>query len=144
MACGIARQTAQLKYHQNLLAWTVDASIHPEQKLDTLATSFVQMMDQGLRILNPKKGLAYVTEYGQQNEESIDAILQQVGTWQKDMKTVEKITYGLRLIQKPYAKEFIDLIGKFERKYKQVKFISNLSKKVKTGLVNAGMKELGL
>jgi len=101
-------------------------------------------MDQGLRILNPKKGLAYVTQYSQENEKSIDALLKEITAWQKNMKTMEKITYGLRLIQKPYAKDFVELIGKFERKYQQVKFVSNLSKKVKAGLLDAGMKELNL
>ena len=144
MACGTARQTTQLNHHRKTLTRTVNSPIHPEQKLDTLATSFVNMMDQGLKILNPKKGLAYVTEYSQQNEKSIDALLVEIGAWQKEMKTVEKITYGLRLIQKPYAKQFVDLIGKFERKYQQVKFVSKLSKKVKSGLMAAGMKELGL
>lgn len=144
LACGTARQAKQLSFHQNQLARTVTAQIPPEQKLDTLATSFVTMMDQGLKILNPKKGLAYVTQYSQENEKSIDALLLQIGAWQREMKTMEKITYGLRLIQKPYAKEFIDLIGKFERKYQQVKFVSKLSKKVKAGLLDAGMKELNL
>ena len=143
-SCATARQTKQLNWHNQTLQRVVQSPLSGEKKLDTLAISFIQMMDEGLGIINPKKGLAYVTKYTKQNEKTIDLLLNEIGAWQNDLSTMEKISFGIRLIQKPYAKDFVDLVGKFERKYKQVKFVMDLSKKVKIGMLDAGLKGLGL
>jgi hypothetical protein len=102
-----------------------------EEKIDAAATSFVKLMNEGLSILNPKKGLAYVKKYGQQNQASIDKILEEVSTWQSEMNTFQKIGFVASMVQKPYAKELVDLVPKFQRKYNQVKFVSNISRKIK-------------
>jgi len=144
LSCGAARQAARLDGHREALQYAIDPSVSGEEKLDTLATSLEGMMDEALKIMNPEKGVKYVEKYQRQNEGNIDLLLNQIGEWQKSMSTGEKIGFGIRMVQKPYARDLIDLIPKFERKYKQVKFAAGLSKKVKEGLIEAGLKGLGI
>ncbi len=144
-SCGVAKQTRNLSmHHQALERMVMTDEAHPEQKMDTLASSLVQMMDEALRIVNPKKGARYVQKYADQNTRHIEVLLADIGQWQKSMSTGEKIGFGLRALQKPYTKDLIELIPRFERKYQQVKFISKFSKKIRAGLVDAGLKELGI
>ena len=144
LSCGGARQARQLAYHQSMLTRVASSEVAAEEKMDSMATSFIAMMTEGLRIVNPKKGAAYVEKYARANEGAIDQILKEVGVWQKDMNTVEKIAFGVSMIRKPYAKDMVSLVRKFEQKYRQIKFIMGLTKKVKSGLLTAGLKGLGL
>lgn len=142
LSCGGARQASQLAYHQSMLARVAASEMPAEEKMDSMATSFIAMMNEGLRIINPKKGAAYVEKYANANEGAIDQILKEVGGWQKEMNTVEKIGFGVSMVRKPYAKDMVSLVRKFEQKYRQVKFIMGLTKKVKSGLLSAGLKGL--
>ncbi len=133
-----------LSRHSNLLSQTAVGSLPPEDKLDVLATSFVEMMHDGLRFGNPKKGLAFVKSYGTQNKPHFDAIFKDVDAWIGQLNTIEAIALGLRMLNKPYIGKLIDLIPKFERKYQQVSLLMDMTKKLKGGLINAGAKKLGL
>lgn len=144
MGCGGARQAKQLSDHQSMLKRVASSTMDPEAKLDSLAMSFIGMMNEGLRIVNPKKGAQYIGKYSKTNEPSIDNILAEIGAWQKEMSTLEKIGLGVSLVGKPYAGDLVSLVRKFERKYQQYKFVLGLTKKVKSGLINAGLKTLGL
>ena len=144
LSCGAARQATRLNMHEQVLQRATSLDFSGEQKLDTLATSLVDMMDEALKILNPGKGVKYIEKYQRLNEGNIDLLINQVDDWQKSMSTGEKIGFGIRMVQKPYARDLIDLLPKFERKYKQVKFAAGLSKKIKSGLIDAGLKGLGI
>lgn len=143
-SCGATRQANQLLEHNQILtALAGDATVTPEEKLDVLMTSMTGMMHEGMRIVNPKKGVNYVTQFGSQNSKAIDQILREVGTWQKDMGSVERIALGARMLQKPYAKDALDLIPKFVRKYQQVTFVTRTTKKLKSNLIGLGKSKLG-
>ncbi|MBX2816307.1 MAG: hypothetical protein KTR24_09925 [Saprospiraceae bacterium] len=143
-SCGGARQASQLKWHQSYLSRIAHADLGPEAKLDSMAISFIDMMNEGLKIVNPKKGAQYVERYAKQNDASIDLILKELDAWQADLTPLEKIGYGVKLAGKPYARDLVGVFRKFEKKYKQAKLIMSLSRKVKNGLLSAGLKSLGL
>ena len=142
--CAGVRQTKQLASHQNLLTDYSLGNMPTEEKVDALATSLIKMMNESMSILNPKKGVAYVKRYNDQNKKSIDLMLKEIAGWQDKMDTVQKISFVAKMLQKPYTKELFDLIPKFERKYRQVKFVMNLTSKVKKGLGGLAGKVIGL
>lgn len=142
--CSASRQAQQLKAHQVALRQTAQGTLPTEEKIDILATSFVRLMNEGVSIVNPKKGLQYIQSYGDQNVEYIDSILEEVSEWQAGLDTIEKIAFVARLTQKPYTRELFDLLPKFEQRYRQVKFVMDLTNKMKSGLKNLGLKALGL
>ncbi|MEL6926022.1 MAG: hypothetical protein AAFO94_18415 [Bacteroidota bacterium] len=126
-----AKQNKQLRAHQALLSDFSMGTMPTEDKIDAMATSFVKLMNESLSILDPRKGLAYVKKYHQQNQPAIDTILEEVSDWQSKMNTLDKINFVASMVQKPYTKELVDLVPKFQRKYNQVKFISNAAGKLK-------------
>ena len=133
-SCAGARQAKQLAAHQSLLQDYSMADLPTEEKIDAMATSLVKMMNETLDILNPKKGVAYLKKYEQQNGQAIDLILTEVSEWQDKMDTLEKIGFVTNMLSKPYTAELFELIPKIERKYRQVKFVMDLTSKVKNGL----------
>jgi len=144
-SCGATRQANQLlKHNQILTLMAGNTTATPEEKMDVLMMSMTDMMHEGMRIVNPKKGVNYVTKFGSQNTKAIDQILNEVSVWQKNMGPVERIALGTRMVQKPYAKDALDLIPKFVRKYKQVAFVTRTSKKLKSNLIGLGTSKLGL
>lgn len=84
----------------------------------------------------------YIERYTDENQKHVDVLLKEISDWQQNMNLVEKVAFGVRIMQKPYAKDFADLLPRFERKYKQVKFASRFSKRLRESLINAGMEEL--
>jgi len=143
-SCGATRQANQLLEHQSILTSLAgNTDVAPEEKLDVLMNSMVGMMHEGMRIVNPKKGVNYVTKFGSQNSGSIDQILNEVGTWQKDLGPAERIALGARMLQKPYARDALELIPKFVSKYKQVTFVTRTTKKLKSRLIGLGKSRLG-
>lgn len=129
--CAALKQNKQLAAHQALLAKTAASNAPPEEKLDILMESLVDMMDESLSILNPVKGVKYVERYGEANEKSIMSILTQAENWRNSMNTVETVSFGVRMTKKPYNKKAIDLVPKFEKKYRQVKFVAKMTNKLK-------------
>ena len=149
-----AKQANQLLKHKNeLSAMANNKNASPQQKLDVLMTNMVGMMHEGMRIANPKKGVSYVSKFGKENNTSINSIIKEVGAWQKNMTTAEQLAFGAQLLRKPYAKDALELIPKFVRKYKQIAFVgktfNNLKSTVLGGnmggdLLEKGLKGLGL
>ncbi len=137
------RQLNQLKEHQDLLSRIAnDRSMEPEKKMDIMMGSFTSMMSQGLKIVNPKKGGEYVAKYTKENKQSIDKILEDVGNWQQSLGPLQKTALAVRMTQKPYAKEALDLIPQFRRKYKQIKFVANLTKGISSKVFGLGLGKI--
>lgn len=138
-SCAAKKQLAALKQHQTMLAKvSADANMSPEAKMDSLASSFVRMMDEGLSITNPKKGAAYVKKYNALNKESIDAIVDQVIDYSASLEKAERTKAAVRMVRKPYAKDLVRLIPKFKKKYAQIKFVAGLTKRVRKGFGTFG------
>lgn len=143
-SCGATRQANQLLEHEQILAkMASDTTFTPEEKFDVLMGSMTSMMHEGMRIANPKKGVNYVTKFGAQNAKSIDVILNEFTGWQKKMGPAERIAFSASMLQKPYAREALDLIPKFVRKYQQVTFVTRTTKRIKSGIMGFGRSKLG-
>lgn len=142
--CAASRQAKQLAYHNELLTRIANSDLPPEKKLDALGQSFTNMMGESLKILNPKKGVAYVKKYDEQNSAAIDKIFADVSKSQENFGTLEKIAFGAKMIQMPWTRDLVGLIPKFENKFNQIKFILGLTNKLKGGLLKLGGKAIGL
>lgn len=142
--CASRKQGKWLDSHYQLLQKAANSKISPEEKLDILANSYTTMMHQSLNFVNPKKGVKFAKEYTRQNEKNIEKILKELGTWRKDMGTMEHIAFGLKMTNKPYAKDLVDLFPRFKRKFKLYSKVISLSGKVGKGLIGLGGRKLGL
>lgn len=142
--CAAWKQNRWLADHRQNLQRLADSKSPPEQKLDGLIQDYVQFMKEDLKFANPVKGVKYVQKYHDQNEAAMDKILRESEQWQGKLNLTEKISLGVRGVQKPYLKDLIDLAPKFKRKYKQYAFAVKLASKVTGGLTKIAGKELGL
>lgn len=143
-SCGASRQASRLATHKSQLTLLAESDKAPEEKLDVMMSNFTEMMHQSLDILNPKKGVAYVKRYGQENEKAIKMIMDEVGTIPEQKSTLQMIEFALSLTNKPYMGDFMDLLPRFQRRYNQISFVLGLTGKLKDGLLNLGLKSLGL
>ncbi len=137
-----AKLNRQLNWHQSELARAANGNMPASEKLDILMNSFVNMADETLKPINPKKGIKYVKRYSEMNQQHIDKIMDDVQKWQGNMNQLETISTTMSLVQKPYAKKLIELYPKFRRKYNQYKFAMNLTNSITGGLGNVGGKLL--
>ena len=141
--CAASKRLSQLNFHADTLSKAAMGDSSAPQKVDALGNSFVKMMSEALSIKNPKKGVDYVKKYADQNESSLNTIFKSLETSQKDMNPIDRINYAAGLLKKPYAKDLVRLVPKFERKFKQVEFIGRLAGKMKGGIGGAIFKGIG-
>lgn len=138
-SCAAKKRAMTLANHKSMLMSIADnQDLAAEVKMDSLASSFVRMMNEGLSITNPKKGAQYVKSYTQQNKGAIEKIVEQIVKSSSDMDKGERTRLALRMVGKSYTKDLIQLIPKFSKKYAQIKFVTGLTKKVKKGLFSFG------
>jgi len=131
-SCASMRQTRQLKSHRAEIQRIVnDASLNPEQKLDQMSMNVIEMLDQALNYLDPRKGAQLLERYSAENETDIDKIIEEFSQWQEGLDPLEKVAFGIRFVQKPYIKDLANLSVEVEKKYKQVRFVARLASKLK-------------
>ncbi len=140
--CASWKQNNWLSAHQKELKRLADSNLSAEQKLDGLVQDYVKFMTEDLKFIDPKKGVKYVKKYHDQNRGSMDKILKSAEGWQDGLGTLDKISLGVRTVQKPYIKSLIDLAPKFQRKYKQYKVALELAGKIGGGLTRFTGKNL--
>lgn len=140
--CAGLKQNSWLSAHQKELKRLADSNLSPEQKLDGMVQDYVKFMQEDLKFVDPRKGVKYVKKYHDQNRGSMDKILSSSDKWQGNLNTIDKISLGVRTVQKPYIRDLINLAPKFKRKYKQYKFALELAGKVGGGLTKFAGKEL--
>ncbi len=140
--CAAKKQGEWLNKHAVLLEQAANSKISGEKKMDILATSLTQMMHQSLNFTNPKKGAMYSKAYFEQNNANIDKILKDMDLFREDMGAIELISFALRMKNKPYTKDLIDLIPRFRRKYKTYSFLMGATNKITKGFMGLGGKAL--
>jgi hypothetical protein len=142
--CAAWQQNRWLAAHRAELQRLANSNLSAEQKVDGLIQNYVKFMNEGLRFVDPTKGVKYVRKYHDQNAASIEKILKDAERWQGNLDTADKIALGVRVAKKPYINDVIDLAPKFKKKYQQYAFIVNLTSKVTGGLGKLAGKVLGL
>lgn len=145
-SCATAKKVAKKQaVHEDMFARILsNTNITPAARLDSMATSFVGMMSEGLRIANPKKGAEYVKGYTNRNSLSIGKVIEQYSQYHQGLSKGERVASVLSLATKPYTRDLIDLVPRFIAKYKTIKTVTSLTKKVKRNFLDIGLKELGL
>jgi hypothetical protein len=142
-SCASAKQNAWLKTHRDQLATAAASTANAEEKVDILFTNYADLMEEGLRFTNPVKGVKHIQKYQSQNAAAIEKILGSSNSWMNGLSDQQTLMLGLRVIQKPYIRRFIDLAPKFQRKYEQYRFVAEMTGKVARGFGNVGGKLLG-
>ena len=130
-SCATLQKGSRLSEHKKNLNAAAKMVEDPNQQIDILMTSLTQMMNESLDFLDPQQGLKFVNKYKDQNEKSIQAILSNIETWMGAMAPGEKVATILGIVKEENVKEFIALVPKFEKKYKQIQFFSKISNKLK-------------
>lgn len=143
-SCAVWKQNRWLAEHNKTLKKLAESNIPAEQKLDGLVQDYVKFMNEGLNFVNPANSAKFVKKYHDQNDRYIDKILSDTQKWQGKLNTVEKVDLGLRIAQKPYLKDFVDLVPRFKKKYNQYAFIVKMTSKVAGGLTGLAGKALGI
>ncbi len=143
-SCASVKQNTWLKAHRTALNQLADGSMKPEEKVDGLLTDYVVLMDEGLKFVNPVKGVKYIKKYHAQNEAAMNKIVATSNSWINNMDDMQAVGLGIRVIQKPYIRSFIELVPKFEKKYETYRFILDMTGKVGGGFGKIGSKVIGL
>ena len=141
--CASMKQNRWLSEHHKKLQALADSNVSAEQKLNGMVQDYVLFMKEDLKFADPVKGVKYVKKYHHENEAAMDKILHESEQWQGKLNLTEKLTTGVRFVQKPYFKDLVELAPKFKRKYKQYAFAVKLASKVTGGLTKLAGKELG-
>lgn len=143
-SCASWQQNHWLDEHHLHLQKLANSNLPAEEKLDALLADYVQFMQQDLKFVNPVKGVKYVKRYHDQNEAAMEKILRESEQWQHQLNTLDKLSLGVRIVQKPYLKDLTNLAPKFKQKYKQYAFAVKLATRITGGLTRFAGKELGL
>jgi hypothetical protein len=142
-SCASFKQNAWLKEHQSQLLAAAASNVGAEEKVEILMNNYADLMEEGLRFVNPIKGAKHIQKYQLQNAATIEKIVDGSSSWVTNLNDQQKIMLGLRLVQKPYIKRFIDLAPKFQRKYEQYRFVADMTGKVAGGFGKIGGRLLG-
>ncbi|MBL7802228.1 MAG: hypothetical protein JNL02_00715 [Saprospiraceae bacterium] len=112
--------------------------------MDGLIEDYLQFIREDLKFVDPRKGIKYVQKYHDQNEAAMNKILGEAERWQSNLDMVGKASLAVRIAQKPYLDDLMDLGPKFKRKYNQYAFVAKMSAKIGGGLGKLAGKALGL
>lgn len=130
-SCATLQQGSNLKEHKNLLSKAAKMNENPNEQIDVLLNSLSKMMSESLDFVDPKQGLKFVTKYKNQNEKSIMSIMTNLEAWMGNMNTMDKMSTVIQIVKQENVKQFISLVPKFEKKYKQIKFFSKMADRFK-------------
>lgn len=140
--CAAWQQKRWLADHRQNLNRLAASNLPAEQKLDGLVQDYVAFLKEDLKFVNPVKGVKYAQKYHDQNEAAMEKIIREAEAWQGKLGLTDKLALGVRIAQKPYLKDVVDLTPKFKRKYKQYAFAAKLAGKVTGGLFKFAGKDL--
>ena len=59
-SCASAKQNAWLKAHQTQLNNAAKSNLPAEEKMDVVLTTYAGLMEEGVRFVNPVKGVKYI------------------------------------------------------------------------------------
>ncbi|MFN4081228.1 MAG: hypothetical protein ACK4NS_10030 [Saprospiraceae bacterium] len=141
--CASWRQNQWLAQHRVALQRiAASTSMSGEEKIDALAAEYLIFAKRTMQFVNPVKGAKYAQTFHDQNLKSIDKIIADSERWQASLNLGDKVSLGVRLTQKPYIRDYADLIPRIRQKYKQYSFLLNLTGKVAKGIGGLAGKAL--
>ena len=129
-SCASLQQGSRLSDHKKQLAKAVQMNDNPQAQMDVLVASLVQMMSESLDFIDPQKGVKFVNKYKNQNEKNISSIMSNLESWMGNMDTVDKMSSVINIVKDENVQQFITLVPKFEKKYKQIQFFTKMSNRM--------------
>lgn len=129
-SCGTMKINRLMKAHNEVLSQVaLSKSMSPQEKMDVLGGTFVQVINESLSYVNPKNTIKHFDQFAKQNNKEINAIMSSVEAWQGEMNEVQQIMMIANIATKSYAKDMINLVPKVEKKIdRSIKTIGFLSK----------------
>ena len=115
-SCGTSKMGKLLNAHEQMLADAIKGNLSQEEKLDVVATSFVNALEEALSYSQTKKSVQHIDKYSKANEKNLNILLKDVEGWVGNMSTPEKVMMISKVASKPYTGKLIELVPKFERK----------------------------
>ena len=138
--CSSSKQIAA---HGERLRAAAAPGVSLVDKRDALGESAVAMMHQAVDRLNPKKGARFVTAYAKTNGPYLDTLVAQIRRGQAAMTNAERIAFGLGAVSRPYAKDALELMPRFVKKYRQVQAVSRITGGLKEAILGKAAERLG-
>lgn len=136
LSCATIQQKKILTEHNTALSQALLLEENPRAQLDALSSSLIQMMNQSLDYVDPRKGLKFINKYKDLNNDSIQKILGNVEGWIGKMEPADQMMTGLSLLSDKNLQQLVLLAPKFEKKYKQIQLFSNVTNKIKGFFTN--------
>ena len=131
-SCLAGKLAQALAEHQLTISNAANSDQKADQKLEVVAETYVQVLDEALRYGTAKKAVNHVNTFSKQNDKDLDRIFAEVNDWMGELSTAEKLLFAGKVATRPYTRQLIQLIPKFERKVsrriKTFLFLSKLTK----------------
>jgi hypothetical protein len=144
-SCASVQQKSWLSAHQQAIgAAADDASLNAEQKMDVLLKHYGDMMEEGLKFTDPRKGVKYIGKFQKANEANIDKILSASNTWLEGLSTEQTLMLLLKIPSKSEIKRFFKVGQSFYKKYQAYESVIRFTSKVGDVFGKFGKSRIGL
>ncbi|MEL6674749.1 MAG: hypothetical protein AAFR61_21255 [Bacteroidota bacterium] len=97
----------QLKVHRSNMDFLAQSAMKPAEKFDRLAEIMATVLDEALQQPSPVKTYRFLDKFSKQNEASLDMVVAELTTWQKNLNAAQKFRILGQATQKPYAKKLL-------------------------------------
>ena len=101
-----------------------------EEKMDFLFDQYVNLVQEGLQNSNTAKGAETIQKFQAQNKSAVDKIVLESNSWIDKLDKKQSQDLGLRVVKKPYTRQFLDNVPTFNKKYKSYPAITEGVSKV--------------
>ena len=98
-SCASLQQGSRLSEHKSQLKKATGMNENPQEQMNVLLGSLVQMMSESLDFVDPKQGIKFINKYKNQNEKSIKSIMTNLEAWMGNMDTVDKMSTVIDLVK---------------------------------------------
>ncbi len=115
-SCAGAKLTKLQGIHKTTLSNPANKRLAGEKKLDLLGETLVKVLQESIEFNSIRCSVKHVDQFGDNNSQNVEALVNDVSKWIGGMSTPEKLLFASQAAKKPYAKELVNLIPKFEKK----------------------------
>jgi len=115
-SCAGAKLAKLQSAHKSTLSNPTNKRLAGEKKLDLLAETLVKVLDESIAFNSVRCSVKHVDQFSDNNGQSVEALVKDVGQWIDGMSTPEKLLFAAQAAKKPYAGQLVRLIPKFEKK----------------------------
>lgn len=115
-SCAMSKMGKYMSQHKTNLQAVLGKNVAPQEKLDAVALSFVNAMEESLTYTQTKHSVKHIDQYSSKNKPELDQLFGDIEKWYDGMSQPQKMMTLASLATKPYTQKLITLVPKFERK----------------------------